>query len=96
MGLPNAAVALSRAAFEAPLRKKAARTFGGEAVSAADLKDVIDDFAVRGRMLSAEGRNRAHKVRIAANRVLHREHAESLDALNILECSRSVVSELLG
>lgn len=44
MGLPNAAVALSRAAFEGPLRTKTARTFGREAVSTADLKDVIDDL----------------------------------------------------
>ncbi len=46
---------------------------GKDAVAGEDLKNLIDDFAFRARSLSRDGRALAHKVRVAANDVLHHQ-----------------------
>ncbi len=81
-GLPQAAIALSRAAVENRLKEICAKRFGKSAVETTDLKVLIDDVAARGQVLSKEGRESAHIVRRAANAVLHDEPAAS-DALAV-------------
>ena len=93
-GLPEAAVALARAAVEDCLRSKLAKFFGKDAVGRADLKNLLDELAPRGKMLSREGRILAHKVRVAANGVLHPPATEQLDAMAVIEDARAVILEL--
>jgi len=104
-GLPEAAVALARAAIEFPLRKVAGKHFGDATVSSLELVDVVNRFGVK--LLSSDSVNSAHRVRTAANKVLHppkagkaeansaeREHISSDEALAVIEAARSVVLEL--
>jgi hypothetical protein len=93
LGLPEAAVALARAALEDCVRKKVAKFSGKKAVAEQDLKDLIDDLA-RTKSLSREGRTRADKVRIAGNEVLHDQAARSPDALAVIEDARAAILEL--
>ena len=94
-GLPQAAIALARAALEDCLRKKLAKMYGKSTVAQADLKDWIDDL-VRTKGLSRGGGTLAHKVRVAANEVLHPddEVAEPPDALGAIEAARAIIMEL--
>jgi hypothetical protein len=94
-GLPQAAVALSRAAIETPLRKSAAKQFGDKAVADLGLFALLE-LAVRGRILSKGNLTLAHKVRIAADRVLHEEPISTPEVLEIFEAARTVVAELTG
>src|SRR5712692_4081714 len=94
LGLPQAAVALARAAIESPLRKTASRLFGEQAIAAVDLRKVLDDYAHRGKILSRDSLTLAHKVRIAANEVLHRTPISPAEALAMVEAARTVVLEL--
>jgi polyhydroxyalkanoate synthesis regulator phasin len=94
-GLPQAAIALSRAAVENRLREVCARQFGSRAVENTDLKDLIDDIATRGKVLSKEGRQLAHLVRQAGNDVLHDEPTTS-NALQVVEAARDVIKLLHG
>lgn len=99
LGLPQAAIALSRAAVEARLRTALSKVFGKNAVSGARLYEIINDFAARGRpqLLSRKGRDLANKVRKAGDDVLHNEPAESeTTALDVLEAARVVILELEG
>jgi len=96
-GLPQAAVALARAAVEDSLRSKLAKFFGKDAVARADLKNLLDDLAPRAKTLSREGRNLAHKVRVAANDVLHSQATgppDAMDAMAVIEAARAVILEL--
>jgi hypothetical protein len=90
LGLPQAAVALARAAIEAPLRARAARFLGEKAVAGMELKDLID----RGQALSRDAVSLAHRVRIAANDVLHNQPASSDRAFEVVETAKRVVLEL--
>jgi hypothetical protein len=94
LGLPQAAVALARAAIEVPLRSAASQQFGAAAVGDAGLFKIIDDYAVRGRLLSRTGLNLAHKVRIAADTVLHEQATTTDNALETIEAARAVIVEL--
>jgi len=92
-GLPQAAVALARAALEECCRKKRAKFQGKKTVAEQDLIDLIDDLA-RTKDLSREGRISAHKVREAANKVLHDQAAGSPHALAVIENARAAIMEL--
>jgi hypothetical protein len=94
-GLPQAAVALSRAAVENRLKEVCGKRFGKAAVENADLKTLIDDVATRGQLLSKDARDRAHIVRRAGNQVLHDEPTAS-DALAVVESARDVIKFLHG
>ena len=90
-------MALARAAVEDCLRNKLAKLYGKNAVTGIDLKDMIDNLAPRARSLSPKGRNSAHKVRVAANEVLHPRPmapAASVDAASVIEEARTVIMEL--
>jgi hypothetical protein len=93
-GLPQATVALCRSAIEVPLRAAAARRFGREAIAECDLSKLLTDFAVRGRLLSPDGLKLAHRVRQAANAVLHHVPTGIDESLRVLEAARLVVMEL--
>jgi len=97
LGLPEAAVALARAALEDCLRKKLAKMYGKATVAETDLKEWIDDLA-RTKDLSREGRTSAHRVRVAGNEVLHPDHQVTAppDPLGVIEATRAVVLELSG
>ncbi len=95
-GLPQAAVALSRAAVENRLREVCAKRFGRSAVENVDLLELIDDVSSRGQILSKNGRDLAHVVRKAANDVLHDEPTTSEVALRVVESARDVVQLLHG
>jgi hypothetical protein len=64
-------------------------------VENSDLKDLIDNVAARGQVLSKEGRDFAHIVRRAGNEVLHDEPTAS-DALQVVESAREVIRLLHG
>lgn len=96
LGLPQAAVALARAAVETRLRAASSRVFGKTAVRAAEFIQIIDTFAARGRLLSREGQGLAHKVREAANQVLHERPTNSAAALSVIEAARTVILQLRG
>jgi hypothetical protein len=93
-GLAQAAVALARAAVEVPLRRAASKTFGKKVVNGLGLFDLLNDLAVRGSLLSREGIDRAHKIRLAADKVLHQEPTTSAEALEVVESACLVVIEL--
>jgi hypothetical protein len=77
------------------LKEVCTKTFGQRAAENADFKDLIDDLAARGRILSKEGRERAHIVRRAGNEVLHDEPTAS-NALDVVEAARDVIKLLHG
>jgi len=93
LGLPQAAVALARSAIEVPLRKVASKQFGEKAVVGQGLFALLD-LATRGRLLTRETLDRAHKVRLAADKVLHEDPTTTSEALEVLEAARAVVAEL--
>ncbi len=92
-GLPEAAVALVRAAVEDRLRRKLAESVGRQAAASFDLDKLIDELA-RTKRLSRDGRIRADKVRTAGNKVLHGEAAGAPDALGVMEDARAVILEV--
>lgn len=92
-GLPEAAVALARAAVEDSLRTKLAKFLGKSAVAEAKLDKLLHDLAPRG-FLSRQGRNSADEVRLAANNVLHHETIGQPEALPVIEAARAVILEL--
>ena len=94
LGLPQAAIALSRAAVEAHLRNALEKIFGGSAVRGAGLKELVKDYARRGQLLSSEGLKSANKVRVAGDDVLHEKPADSGSALEVIEAARAVILEL--
>ena len=96
LGLPQAAIALSRAAVEAHLRNAVSEFLGRKTVSDTGLSEIINKFASRRRLLSTEGRKRANKVRVAGDDVLHEKPADSGSALEVLEAARAVILELEG
>ena len=89
-GLPQAAVAVARAALEDALRKNLQGASGTQDVARAKLKELIDKYSP----LSLEGRALAHKVRLEANRVLHKEVTTSHDAIVVIEATRTVILQL--
>jgi hypothetical protein len=93
MGLPQAAVALTRAAVEVPLRQAAAKRFGAAAVKKAGLFDLLD-LSARGRLLTPKAKELAHRLREAGDKVLHEEPTSSEQALELLEAARFVVAEI--
>jgi|SRR5438876_678611 len=95
-GLPQAAVALSRAAVENRLKAVCAKTFGEKAVAEADFLELIDGLSIRGRILSKEGRDLAHVVRQAGNDVLHDKPTTSAAALRVFEEARKIIQLLHG
>lgn len=95
-GLPQAAVALSRAAVENRLKEVCAKRFGRAAVDNTDLIKLIDDVAARGQILSKQGRDLAHLVRMAGNEVLHDEPTNSDVARRVVEAARDIIRALHG
>ena len=96
-GLPQAAIALSRAAVEARLKVAASKQYGRKAVDEAGLSKIINDFAVRLRLLSRSGQQRVKKVKDAGDKVLHSDPAEAdTAAFEVLEAARAVLLELRG
>jgi hypothetical protein len=93
-GLPQAAVALSRAAVEHRLREVCRKTHGTKTVMEADFIEVIDRFS-KG-ILDQEGRDLAHSVRLSGNDVLHNKPTDSPTALRVFEQARKVVQMLHG
>jgi hypothetical protein len=96
LGLPQAAVALARAAVEVPLRKAASKQFGEKAVAGLGLFALLSDLAVRGRLLSGGNLDLAHQIRLGADRVLHEQPTTSAEALKLVEAARIIVVELSG
>ena len=94
LGLPQAAIALSRAAVEAKLRNAVSKFLGSKTVRGAGLKEIINNFASRGRLLSTKGRELANKVRVAGDDVLHVTPSDSGSALAVIEAARAVILEL--
>jgi len=99
-GLPQAAVALARAAMEESLRDKLALSVGKKAAKALDLEDIIKDLG-RTKDLSRDGVTRAHNVRISGNKVLHPDPevpqpqvAGAPDGLAAIEDARAVILEV--
>ena len=94
-GLPQAAIALARAAVESHLREKASALLGRQAVSEMDLVKLINDRRMAS-VLSSDLAKRAHVVRKAANQVLHPEpNAPAVTselALHVVESARIVLS----
>ena len=95
LGLPQAAIALSRAAVEAHLRKAVSKSLGSNTVRGEGLKTLIS-FSRRGQLLSTKGRELANKVREAADDVLHVTPSDSGSALPVIEAARAVILELEG
>ena len=93
-GLPQAAVALARSAVEVPLRVAASKQFGEKAVAGLGFFALLNDFVVRGRLLTREGLALAHKIRVGADKVLHEEPTSLAEALELVEAARVVVLEL--
>ena len=96
LGLPQAAIALARAAVEARLRTAVSKTLGKSTVGDAGLHKIINDFAVRLQLLPPKGKELANKVRTAGDDVLHKKPADSVSALEVLEAARAVILELGG
>lgn len=91
LGLPQAAVALARAAVEVPLRQVTSKQFGEKAVDGLGLFELLK-LANRGRLLSREAMASAHTVRVAADKVLHEGPTTTSEALEVLEAARPVVA----
>ena len=98
LGLPQAAIALSRAAIESRLKIALAKNFGKKVVIGVGLYELINDFAVRGKppLLSPTVRKSANKVREAGDDVLRNKPADSGSALEVIEAAKGVVLELEG
>jgi len=94
--LPQAAISLSRAAVEARLRTAVSNFLGKNTAGAAGLYEIINDFAVRGRLLSSKGRELANRVRVTGDEVLHKRPADSASALEVIEAARAVILEMGG
>ena len=95
LGLPQAAVALSRAAVEVPIRALLSKHFGVKTVGGLGLFELLERGA-KSRLLSKTATNLAHKVRLAADEVLHEKPTTTSEALDVLEAARQVVAELTG
>lgn len=93
LGLPQAAVALSRAAVEVPVRALLSKHFGSGTVDGLGLFELLKRAADRN-LLSKTATTLAHKVRLAADEVLHEKPTTTDDALAVLEAARQVVAEL--
>src|SRR2546428_813156 len=72
------------------------KTFGKNAIAGTDFIVLINDYGSRAKTLSREGRDLAHKVRIAGNDVLHQQNTGSANALEVIEAARVVILELVG
>ena len=90
-GLPQASVALARAAVECRLRAACSKMLGEDIVRRADFVDVINDLCRKAVLLDADTRSLAHKVRKAANEVLHNRPTDAPEALAVFEAARSVI-----
>lgn len=93
LGLPQAAVALSRSAIEVPLRAAVEKQIGKGKIAELGLFDLLE-YAGKVRLLPKGDLDLAHKVRLAADRVLHEEPTTSSEALQVIEAARAVVSVL--
>ena len=93
--LPQAAIALSRAAVESHLRNAVSKFLGSNTVRGEGLKELIN-FSRRGQLLSTKGRELANKVRVAGDDVLHGTPSDSGSALEVIEAARAVILELEG
>ncbi len=91
LGLPQAAIALARAAVEASLKARSAGLLGQDTVEDAKLGDLIDDIARRGRLLSPVHRTLAQRVQRAGNDVLHGKPSNDEQAFSVLEAARTLV-----
>jgi hypothetical protein len=85
--LPQASIALTRAAVETALIQRDPH------VSVKDLAERINKYARKAK-LSPEWCTRAHKVRQVANDVLHQQPKSLSDALAVIENARKVILEL--
>jgi hypothetical protein len=81
--------------FVAMVTAAASRQFGGKSVEDLGLFSLLD-LAVKGRSLSKDKLNLAHKVRLAADKVLHEQPTTAPEALETFEAARAVVAELTG
>ncbi len=94
-GYPNAAVSLSRTAIELSLRAAVARHVGDRVVNETELMVLLRDYVPRCRLLTKGGIDRAHRVRMTANKALHDGVETDLaEAREVFEAARSVVMEL--
>jgi hypothetical protein len=93
-GLPQAAVALARAAVEARIRHKARQVIGTKLAKELKLSELLADRRLESLLSSIE--KKALFVNDKANSVLHLGHvATSEEALKALDAARSVLA-LLG
>jgi len=90
-GLSQAAVALARAAVESRLRAACSNVLGERVVREAEFIVVINDLCRQANVLSPDARKLAHKVREAANKVLHDRPMGAAEALRVFEAARSVI-----
>ncbi len=96
-GLSLAAIALARAAMESRLREVYTRfhkIYNEEERRQPDLDIVIDRLYAQ-QALSPDSRDDAHKVRKAANKVLH-EHPRTDEALEVFNAARLVIFRMAG
>lgn len=87
LGLPQAAVALARAAVEVPIRALLSKHFGATTVEGLGLYELLERGA-KSRLLSKTATSLAHKVRLAADEVLHEQPTTTGEALDVLEAAR--------
>lgn len=92
-GLPQAAVALSRSAIEVPLKAAVGKQIGKEKAEELGFFNLLE-YAGKARLLPKSDLDLAHKVRLAADSVLHEEPTTSSEARQIIEAARTVVSVL--
>ena len=104
LGLPQASVALARAAVESCLREAYAKLPGNKAYAARNIKldDLISNFSNLFNLskgaagLSPEEENWARCVQKAGNNVLHGSRIEAKEALEIYEAARLLIPSVTG
>lgn len=99
LGLPQASVALARAAVESCLRAACVRAgLVEDTVRGLDIHDMLNDPDIR-KVLPEDWvtRKRANDVRVEARNVLHRDSPiEAEKALEVYEAARSVILSVTG
>jgi hypothetical protein len=94
-GLPQASIALARAALESRLKELCAKAFGKSVAERAGLDVLINEYGPRMKVSPAI-LQKAAKVRVAAKKVLHGEPSESESARVVLEDVRTLLLSLSG
>jgi hypothetical protein len=76
-----------------PLKSAVAKQIGKGKIAELGLFDLLE-YAGKVRLLPKGDLDLAHKVRLAADKVLHEEPTTSSEALQVIEAARTVVSVL--